>query len=365
VDDRELFSTCRHLHGTGPRKPFELLEAAAAWCREHDVDYDVYGTGRVIEDLEARVAALLGFEAARFLPSGTMAQQIALRVHADRARLPHVGMHPTSHVDLHEERGYAHLHGLRATLVGPRDTPLLAQHLEAVREPLAALLIELPIREAGGQLPSWGELEALKAAASARGVPLHLDGARLWECGPAYERTYDEICRGFSSAYVSFYKGIGALSGAMLLGDADFVAEATVWQRRHGGNLWSLVPNVVTATMLLEERLARMPRWLAHARRLARALADVPGVRVLPDPPHTNLFHLWLDDAPSELVAARRRVAASHRIWTFGGLRPGPLPSTSITEVYVADAALEIAPEELAAAFRALMSDPSTARPPA
>ena len=142
----------KYLHGAGPRKPADLLDEAAAWCREHDVGFDLYGTGDVLERLQDRVAGLLGYEAGRFFVSGVMAQNVALKVHAERAGRDHVGMHPTSHLELHEERAYARLYGLDVTLVGPADRPMLAEHLDAVVEPLAAVLVELPIRERGGQL---------------------------------------------------------------------------------------------------------------------------------------------------------------------------------------------------------------------
>ena len=352
----ELRRAARRLHGDGRDRPHELLEAAAAWCREHDVEWDHYGSGAILADFEAKVASMLGFEAARFMPSGTMAQQIALRIHADHARLPHVGMHPTSHLELHEERGYAHLHGLRVSLVGPSQSPLLAEHLEDFAEPLAALLVELPIREAGGQLPTWDELEALKAAAQTRSLPLHLDGARLWECGPAYDRPLSEITRGFASCYVSFYKGIGALPGSMLLGTRAFIDEAALWQRRHGGNLYTLAPNVATAAMRLDERLERMPLWLERARSMAEALNGIEGVSTLPERPHTNLFHLFLDIDSTQALGARDEVAAECGIWLFESIDAADRPGTSRFELYVGEAALELSDEDVRAAFERLVN---------
>ena len=344
----------RTLHGPPNRSPADLLAATAQWCREHDVRFDVYGTGPVIEDFERRVATLLGFEAARFMPSGVMAQNIALRVHADRAGLPHVGMHPTSHLELHEERAYAHLHDLHVTLVGPTDRPLLARHLDAVPEPLAALLVELPIREAGGQLPPWDELEALKARTAERSIALHLDGARLWQCPPFYDRDLKTICAGFTSAYVSFYKDVGALSGAMLLGDTDFIRRAAVWQRRQGGTLWSQIASVASAAMRLDAALARMPAFREHARAIATALRALPGVRILPDPPHTNLFHVIVERTVEDAVAGRARAEAETGIRPYSGIRPGPLPGTFRVEICILDTG--IAPAEAAEAWRIALS---------
>ena len=351
---RALRAASIPLKGHPRRSPAEVFEAAAAWCRANGATFDVYGTGDAIEAFEADIAERVGFEAARVMPSGTMAQQIALRIWAQRAGRPHVGMHPTSHVELHEERGYAWLHGLNAALVGDAQRPMVAADLAAIGDPLAALLIELPIREAGGQLPPWDDLEALKAAARDRGIPLHLDGARLWSCAPAYDRPIPEITRGFASAYVSLYKGLGAISGAVLLGDRDFIGEARIWQRRHGGTLISQMPIIATAAMQIDAQLAKMPTWLAHARALAAAVGDLDGVRVLPDPPHTHMFHLFVACPVGAFGAARDRVAEAHGIWLSDRVRAADVPGWSRFEVAVHDAALDISPAVLREALSAI-----------
>lgn len=353
---KELRARSRWVYGHGPTPPVELLARTAAWCADNDIRADdYYGTGALIEDFESRVAERLGFAAGRFMPSGTMAQQIALRVWSERAGLSHIGMHPTSHVEVHEQRGYAHLHGLRATLVGPAYRPLLAEHFEAIKERMAALLIELPIREAGGQCPTWEELEALKAAIARSDTRLHLDGARLWECAAWFARPYHEICAGFDSVYVSFYKGIGALSGAMLLGDRQFIDEAALWQKRCGGNLYSLAPYVASAAMLFDERLSRMPAYYRRARELARALAAIDGVVILPDPPHVNLMHMFLALDADAALDARDRVAEDTGLWLFNGAGAADMPGHCRFEWYVGDAALEVDVADVVAGFRALL----------
>ena len=355
---RALARASRRLYGPLRPSPAEMLREAAAWCEAHGVEWDAYGSGEVITAFEARVAELLGYPAARFVPSGTLAQLVAMRVWCDRAGMHTFGMHPTSHLELHEERAYAHLHGLQAHLIGPRDRPMLAQHLEAVQEPLGAVLTELPIREAGGQLPTWSELEALKAAAKDRGVPLHVDGARLWGCAAAYDRPLHEVTAGFDSCYVSFYKDVGALSGAMLLGPTALIDDAKRWQRRHGGNLHSLLPNVVTAAMRLDATLEAMPARLAHTRALVAALAGIPGVRAYPDPPHTPMFHVVIDLEGEPAYEARDRVAREHGIWLFGGLFDGQATGTSRMEVSVQGAAMALEPSEVRRAMMALVGGP-------
>ncbi len=356
-DRHALRAASRLIHGHGEKTPAEVLADVAAWCADNNVTFDNYGSGELVESFESQVAERLGYEAARFMPSGTMAQQVALRVWSDGAGSRRVGMHPTAHLELHEERGYSHLHNLEATLVGPSNTPMLAEHLLAVPEKLAVLLTELPVREAGGQLPTWDQLEELKGAARQRGIPLHLDGARVWECAAGYGREYTEICAGFDSCYVSFYKGIGALPGAMLLGSNSFIEEATVWQKRSGGNLFTLTANVASAAMQWEERLERMPSYLERARRMAASVGAVEGVTVLPDPPHVNMMHVVIGLDPEQALQARDRVAEETKLWLFGWVRPADVPGQCRTEIYVGDPAMDVGDDELERAFTSLMRD--------
>ncbi len=132
------------------------------------------------------MAALLAKPAAVFMPSGTMAQQVALRIACDRARNAVIAMHPTSHLELHEEHAYVRLHSLRAILLGERERPTSARDLDELAETPAALLVELPAREIGGRLPDWPELVALTTLAGERGIWRHMDGARLWEAREYY-----------------------------------------------------------------------------------------------------------------------------------------------------------------------------------
>lgn len=356
-EPNELRASSRPIHGHGDSSPAAVLRDIAAWCEANNISFDGYGSGELIQRFESDVAQRLGYEAGVFMPSGTMAQQIAMRIRAERSGIDHIGMHPTSHLELHERHGYSHLHGLRATLIGPADGPLLAEHLRAVPERLAAVLTELPVREAGGLLPTWDQLGDLKSTAAELGIPLHLDGARLWESGPAYGKDYADICDGFDSAYVSFYKGIGALPGAMLCGSADFVAEAAVWQRRSGGNLFTLTPNVASAAMRWEERLQRMPEYLERARSIADTLSAIDGLTVAPDPPQVNMMHLLIAVDPERAAQARDRVATETGVWLFGAVQAAAVPGHIRTEVYVGEAAMKVGDDELAAAARMLLDN--------
>lgn len=146
-------------------------------------------------------------------------------------------------------------------------------------EQIGTLLIELPQRELGGLLPTWEELVALTGWAREQGIALHMDGARLWESQPWFDRPYAEIVGLFDTAYVSFYKGIGGLAGAGLVGSAETIARARVWQKRHGGTLIHQYPYVLAARKGLRERVGRMGAYHAHAVAIAAALREVRGCR--------------------------------------------------------------------------------------
>jgi threonine aldolase len=327
------------------------------WCQEQGWEADRYGEGELIAAFERKVAARLGKPAAVFMPSGTMAQLIALRIWCDRAGSRRIAMHATSHLELHEERAYAHLHGLDVTLLGERDRPTEARDLAAMierAEAPAALLVELPAREIGGRLPAWREIESLAELAreSATKMPgtklpgtklpgtkLHMDGARLWEAREYYApKSLAEVCAPFDSVYVSFYKGIGALAGAMLLGPDDFIAEARVWRRRHGGTLVQLHPLVASAAMRFDAQLAKMPAYRARALDFAAALAGIDGIVVDPDPPQVNLFHVHFDAPPAAVIAARDRIGLDDGAWLVQRVAAGNRPGWSSSEFYVGDA---------------------------
>lgn len=332
--------------GHGDDAPGAELARVAAWCREHGWHADRYGDCALIGAFEAKVATLLGKPAAAFVPSGTMAQQIALRIACERAGNFHIAMHPTSHLELHEERAYARLHSLRASLLGERARPTSARDLADLAETPAALLVELPAREIGGRLPAWPELAALSALARERGVWRHMDGARLWEARECYApATYADICAQFDSVYVSFYKGIGALAGAILAGPEDFIAEARVWRRRHGGTLVQLHPFVASAAMRFDAQLGKMAAYRARALDFAAALAGIDGLTVQPQPPQVNLFHLHLDAPQEALVAARDRIAAEDGAWLAPRFST-EAPGTASAEIYVGDRLLATSASE-------------------
>jgi threonine aldolase len=357
AERRAIFQCCeRFLGWHGQQRPRDVLMQLAAATGAEDFP-DHYGEGAVIRDFEHEIAGLLGKEAAVFMPSGTMAQQIALRIWSERKGIRTVAFHPTCHLELHEEKGYQYLHGLHGRLAGDARTLLTLEDLHGVKEPIAALLLELPQREIGGQLPSWEDLNAQVAWARERGAALHMDGARLWESAPFYDRPFDEIAGLFDSVYVSFYKGIGAIAGAALAGPEDFIAEARIWQRRHGGNLIHLYPYVLAARERLRHRLSRFPLYHERAVSLARALDEITGLEITPNPPHTNMMHLYLQGDREKLLEASLAIARDERVALFNWLAPADMPGWWRWELAVGDATDAFSDDEIAAYFRRVLAE--------
>lgn len=332
-------------------EPADEFRQLADWCQRNGVSHDTYGKGKLVEDFERKIAALLGKPAATFVPSGVMAQLAAVRIWAERARLQRFGMHPTSHLAHHEEQAFSALMNCHGVPIGDRLRPVVAADLEAVGQALACAIIELPIREAGGQLPTWDELEALKAAAKARGIALHMDGARLWESTAFYGRSCAEIADGFDSVYVSLYKGIGAFAGAMLAGDEAFVHDARLWRRRMGGTLFHMSPMVAAAAMRFDERLAVMPALYRRTLSFASELGKRRMLRVNPQTPHTNMLHLYFAAQAEAVAAARDQIAEETGAWLFDSVRSAEVPGWSFTEIYVGDRMLQVDDGQLTPLF--------------
>jgi threonine aldolase len=351
VDDdlRALRDACdRGLTGHGIPRAEDLLATIPPGTA-----VDRYGDGGVVAELEQEVADLLGLPAAVYLPSGTMAQQSVLRVHADRRGRRTVVFHPECHLDQHEGRAFERLHGLVGRPAGDRNRLLTIADLTGVEEQPAALVVELPQRDLGGQLPAWDELVAQTAWARDRGAAVHLDGARLWEASAGYGRPPKDIAALFDTTYVSFYKGIGALAGCCLAGPADVVGEVREWRGRMGGTLFGLWPGAASALSCLRRRLPLMPEYLDRARTIADAVRELPGVTVVPDPPQTPMLHLLLRTSPGAFAGAARALA-EQGLWTWEKPMSTGDPAVQRVELPVGDATLALSVDEVCAAISAL-----------
>ncbi|NVJ28087.1 beta-1,3-galactosyltransferase [Myxococcus sp. AM011] len=336
--------------------PGAELIAVGEWMRRQGVTGDFYGNSEFIDGFEKKVAGMLGFEAGCYMPTGTMAQLIALRSYADALKNRNFGVHPSSHHVLHEDSAHVVLHGLHDVIVSPWTRPLLARDVLESPEPLGVVSVELPVRWLGGQLQTWEQLEELKKTCREKGVKLHMDGARLWECQPFYNRPFPEICQGFDSVYVSFYKRVGALGGAMLVGGRDFIREARIWRHRHGGNLFHLTPYVASAAMRLDAAVARVPAQVKRAKALTEALAADTRLTVLPRPVQTNMFRVFVRGDAKTLSLRAFYAARDTGVW-LGGFSPTRVPGVVETELQVSEGLDNVSDADVIRAYRRFLDE--------
>lgn len=308
-----------------------------------DVEPYRYGSDGPVRQLEELAAALLGTEDAVFFPTGTMAQQVALRYGAELTGRPAVALHPLSHLKRH---AYTQLTGLRGLWPTTEQRLPTAEELGALGEPFGTLAIELPLRDPGYLLPSWEELVELTAVAHAAGARVHFDGARLWNTTTHLGSQLDEISALADNVYVSFYKDLRGISGAALAGDAALTAYARAWRHRYGGTLYQQWPATLAALAGLDTVLPKLPDFARHAATLAPALAALPGARIHPAVPPTHEFQLWLPHPAKALNVAHLALVEQERTW-FISHWTDAAPGLAMAEVSLTGPALEWTADEV------------------
>ena len=323
-----------------PPNPAETLRSLAQYAG--DVPSDKYMSGELFDRLESRVATLLGKEAALYLPSGKLAQMIALKILTGRAGCRRIALHPRAHLEEYEARSYQELWGLTAAQLGGYDRLPKPGDLSAIHEPLGAAILELPMRRLGCLLPTWNQLIEFSQIAQQRKVFLHMDGARLWESQPYYQKPLHEIADLFDTVYVALDKGLGGLAGAVLAGPQWVIDEARIWQRRAGGRALRSFPYLLSALKGLDERLPRMNAYHEKAKELAKSIGNIPNVRVSPETPQANAFLVSVTGNPTEAIEARDTLAKTNGIWLFDTTVDSVEQSTIRFEVTVREAAFEL-----------------------
>ena len=265
--------------------------------------------------LEQRVAELLGKEAALFFPSGCMANQAAVWLFAGRGT--EVMLDVDSHIVEGEIAGVAALSGAQVFPVHGRNGVMTAQDLRrdmrppSRYSPMPSLVcVENTHNTAGGRIIPTSELRAIREVAAERGLPVHMDGARLWNASVASGTPLAEFASAADTVMVAFSKGLGAPVGAALAGRRGVMEGAWMARKLFGGAMRQSGILAAAALYALDNHLDRLAVDHENARALARIVEAAPGVRVVP--PDTNI--VMVDLAAGDASARVAEAAARHGV---------------------------------------------------
>lgn len=303
-------------------KPTPAMRQAMA---EAEVGDDVYDRDPTTHRLEERVAEMLGKSSALFFPSGTMANQAALALQGEPGT--EVYCHDDSHIVNWELAGVAALCGMQVRLVSGAPVMeaelLRARFRPASRHAARASLVctENTHNGAGGMVTPLDALREIQATARDAALPVHLDGARLWNASAASGTSLADFAATAATVMVSFTKGLGCPVGACLAGDERPMRKAWEVRKRFGGGLRQ--SGIVTAAALhaLDVHLPRLPEDHARAARLAEALAKAPGVSVVTPDTNIVMVDLLEGQEAGKVVAAARKHDVLVSAWTETRIR--------------------------------------------
>ncbi|APR87933.1 Low-specificity L-threonine aldolase [Minicystis rosea] len=321
-------------------RPTPAMRRAMA---DAEVGDDVFEEDPTVRRLEEETAEILGFEAALFCPTGTMGNQICLRVHARSGM--EVIADSRSHIFTFELGALASLSGLMPRPIeAPRGVLSAALVLPQIQPDLSfrartgVIVIENTHNMAGGVVTPRAAIDGILALAAAQRLPVHLDGARLWNASVAAGLPEREMARGFSSAMVAFSKGLRAPAGSCVVGSAELIREARRVRKLFGGGMRQVGVLAAAARVALAEERSRLAEDHANCRRLAEGLGvDPAGVE-------TNILLVETPDATRTTAALRDRGVLA--------LPAGPTAMRFVTHADVGPSDVEKAIEGFHAAVR-------------
>jgi threonine aldolase len=282
---------------------------------EAEVGDDVYAEDPTVNTLQAEAAALLGFEAGLFTPSGSMANQIAVACHTQRGS--EVILTEGAHIYEYELGMMASFSGVVPRFVpAPRGSPDPENVRKAVRHsihqsPTGLIALENTHNTAGGTVVDRETMAAIRAVADAEGLPLHLDGARAFNAATALGVPIGEVARHFHSVSICLSKGLGAPVGSVLLGTKAFIQTAHRYRKMMGGGMRQAGVIAAGGLYALREGPKRLATDHVRARRLALGLVEA-GFEIDLETVQTNMVYATVPNA-------RERVQA----WARKGVRVG------------------------------------------
>lgn len=282
-------------------KPTRGMIAAMAAA---DVGDDVYGEDPTVNRLEDRVAALLGKQAALFVPSGSMSNQVAVKAHTQPG--DELICEEFCHIYNWEAGGPALLSGVTSRTVraeyGIIDLDQLRDKVRPLNDHMVRtrlVCLENTHNRGGGRVFPLEKVQAISAWARSQNLIMHLDGARLWNAIIATGVPAPEWGKHFDSISVCFSKGLGAPVGSALAGPAEFITRARRFRKVFGGAMRQAGVIAAAALYALDHHVERLAEDHRNAQVIAQAIADVPGLRLDPPEVHTNLVWFEVEDGPA------------------------------------------------------------------
>jgi threonine aldolase len=302
-------------------KPTPEMRAAMAAAEVGD---DVFEDDPTVRRLEDKVAALFRVEASLFVASGTMGNQVCLHTHAHPGDV--LICDDECHIDWYEVGASAALSGLQLRPIpAPGGIPDPEKIKAAIRpdnihNPKAGIIaIENTHLRSGGVVVPLDVIKQVVALAAEHGIKSHLDGARIWNAHAASGVPLDDLVRGFDSVSVCLSKGLGAPIGSMILGTREFIHRARRTRKMFGGGMRQVGILAAAGIWAIDNQLPKMADDHRRARTLADAIRGIKGVRVIPDPPPTNILVVDLSDSKHDPNAVLRSLEAKGvRMLGFG-----------------------------------------------
>ncbi len=338
--------------GDGERQsPETTIRLLASYQETSGVTPDSYSLGGTVEELERVMASYLGKEAALFVPTGTLANHLAIRKHCGtrgQALVPE-----QSHIYRDTGDSIARLSGIQLVpLAQDRPGPTASEvgsaldrvATDRVPSPAGVVVLESPVRRQMGRVISYEEIRAITTLCRERGVPNHLDGARLFMMAAATGVSVKAYCALFDSVYVSVCKYLGAPFGAILAGSHELIDGLYHDRRMFGGSL----PSAWMAAALVLQGLpgfeARFGAAMAQARQLFSALDRLDGLRISPLPDGSNIVPLRLD-------ATVHRAALTESLLKHGIVLPSEGSTDTVIPLTINTTILRREPDELLDTF--------------
>lgn len=281
-------------------KPSPAMRQAMAGAEVGD---DVYGDDPTVNSLEERVAAIFGHEAGLFAPTGSLANQLAIRTLVKPGE--EILVETRGHIVRAELGAAAAFSGITTRTWPSADGLLRAEDPLAIAQENAgpylvstkAIAVENTHNFGGGTVQPIEEIAKLSSAAHARGIAMHLDGARIWNAHVASGVSFAEYGKHFDTISVCLSKGLGAPIGSVMLSTKERVAEARIWRKRYGAGMRQVGIIAAAAHYALDHNIDRLAEDHARAHKIAFALAAIDSSLIDPEKVHTNIVGLELSMA--------------------------------------------------------------------